>query len=99
MNEPDHRGTGAKAIHESSLLLVLAAIQITSVPHFLLIMPLGPQSMRVFRLTPGQFGIIVSAYAISAGASGIAAGFFLDRFDRKTALLGLYMGFALGTLF
>src|SRR5262249_30077760 len=54
---------------------------------------------RVFGITPGQFGIIVSAYALSAGASGIAAGFFLDRFDRKTALLGLYMGFALGTLF
>src|SRR5207247_7883616 len=27
------------------------------------------------------------------------AGFFLDRFDRKSALLGIYSGFTLGTLF
>ena len=29
---------------------------------------------------------------------GVAAGFFLDRFDRKTALLWLFLGFATGTL-
>jgi predicted MFS family arabinose efflux permease len=55
--------------------------------------------MRVFKITPGQFGLIVSAYAISAGISGVATGFVLDRFDRKKALLVLYFGFALGTLF
>src|SRR4051812_40771179 len=62
-------------------------------------MPLGPQYMRVFGISPAQFGVIVSSYAISAGISGLAAGFFLDRFDRKRALLALYAGFALGTLF
>src|SRR5215471_9634715 len=62
-------------------------------------MPLGPQYMRVFAISPSQFGLIVSSYAISAGISGIAAGFFLDRFDRKRALLILYAGFTLGTLF
>src|SRR5436309_1243568 len=62
-------------------------------------MPLGPQYMRVFAISPAQFGVIVSSYAISAGISGIAACFFLDRFDRKRALLGLYLGFTLGTLF
>jgi predicted MFS family arabinose efflux permease len=55
--------------------------------------------MRVFSISPAQFGVIVSSYAISAGISGIAAGFFLDRFDRKRALLTLYGGFTLGTLF
>src|SRR5260370_12013216 len=41
---------------------------------------------------------MVSSYALSAGVSGIATGFFLDRFDRKGALLGLYLGFTIGTL-
>ncbi|MBI5093358.1 MAG: MFS transporter [Candidatus Hydrogenedentes bacterium] len=77
----------------------MAAIQFTTTLDFLIIMPLGPQYMRVFAITPGQFGLMVSAYAISAGISGVAAGCFLDRFDRKTALLGLYLGFAVGTLF
>lgn len=84
---------------ERLLLLVLAAIQFTAIVDFLIILPLGPQYMRVLSITPGQFGIIVSAYAISAGISGIATGLFLDRFDRKRALLGLYLGFAVGTLF
>lgn len=86
------------AFNERWLLLLLAAIQFTIIVDFLIIMPLGPQYMRVFGITPGQFGIIVSAYAISAGVSGIAAGLFLDRTDRRTALIWLYLGFTVGTL-
>jgi len=83
---------------ERLLLLSLAAIQFTTIVDFIIIMPLGPQYMRVFSISPAQFGLIVSSYAISAGISGIAAGFFIDRFDRKRALLVLYAGFTLGTL-
>ncbi len=88
-----------REVHERWLLLILAAIQFTAVVDFLIIMPLGPQYLRVFNISPGQFGLIVSAYALSAGLAGVAAGFFLDQFDRKPALLYLYAGFALGTLF
>ncbi|HEX4643969.1 MAG TPA: MFS transporter, partial [Verrucomicrobiae bacterium] len=87
-----------KAINERLLLLVLAAIHFTAVVDFLIILPLGPQYMRLFVIKPAQFGIIVSAYAIGAGVAGVAAGLFLDRFDRKLALLGLFLGFTLGTL-
>ena len=89
----------SKPVSERFLLLVLAAIQFTAIVDFLIILPLGPQYMRVFAITPGQFGIIVSSYAVSAGVSGIAMGLYLDRFDRKRALLALYLGFTLGTLF
>ncbi len=86
-----------QVLNERLLLWVLAAIQFTTIVDFLIIMPLGPQYMRVFSIQPNQFGLIVSAYAISAGISGVAAGFFLDRFDRKPALLALYAGFTVGT--
>jgi multidrug resistance protein len=89
----------APKIHEGWLLAVLAAIQFTAVLDFMIIMPLGPQYMRVFKIGPSEFGLIVSAYALSAGVAGIVAGFFIDRFDRKKALIGLYLGFTLGTLF
>ncbi|HEV8542175.1 MAG TPA: MFS transporter [Verrucomicrobiae bacterium] len=84
---------------ERWLLLSLAAIQFTTVLDFLIIMPLGPQYMRVFHIDPRQFGLIVSSYGISAGLAGLAAGFFLDHFDRKSALVWLYLGFTFGTLF
>jgi multidrug resistance protein len=84
---------------ERTLLFLLAAIQFTTNLDFLIILPLGPQYMRLMHLTPAQFNLIVAAYAIAAGISGIAAGFWLDRFDRKNALLVLFIGFAIGTLF
>jgi predicted MFS family arabinose efflux permease len=99
MSEPD--GPSSKAqppLREKFLLFILAAIQFTTIVDFLIMLPLGPQYMRVFSISPSQFGLMVSAYAISAGVFGIIAAFFLDRFDRKPALLWLYSGFTVGTL-
>ncbi len=45
-----------------------------------------------------QFGLVVSAYAFAAGASGLLAAGFADRFDRKRLLLFFYAGFVVGTL-
>ena len=83
---------------EKLILFVLAAVQFTHVLDFVIMMPLGPQLMRVFEITPQQFGLLVSAYTISAGISGFAGSFFIDRFDRRSALLITYVGFAVGTL-
>lgn len=80
-------------------MLLLAAIQFTTNLDFLIILPLEPQYMRVLHISPAQFSTIVAAYALAAGLSGVAAGFFLDRFDRKSSLLWLFSGFAIGTLF
>ncbi|WP_048920979.1 MFS transporter [Rufibacter radiotolerans] len=88
----------APALRESWLLFILAAIQFTHIMDFVIMMPLGPQLMRVFQISPKEFGLLVSAYTFSAAASGLLSAFFIDRFDRKNALLGLYLGFTLGTL-
>ena len=50
-------------------------------------MPLGPQFMRLFAIGPQQFGFMVSAYTFAAAASGFVAAFWIDRFDRRRALL------------
>ena len=84
--------------NEKTLLALLAAIQFTNILDFVIMMPLGPQLMRTLEIGPQQFGLVVSAYTFSAGFSGLAAAFFIDRYNRKTALLVLYLGFALGTL-
>jgi predicted MFS family arabinose efflux permease len=83
---------------EWRLLLVLAAVQFTHQVDFMIVLPLGPQFMRVLQITPQAFGVLVSAYGFSASLSGLLAARFVDRFDRKRALLALYSGFALGTL-
>ena len=80
------------------LLLTLAGIQFTHILDFMIMMPLGPQLRQVFNITDAQFGLLVSAYTFSAGISGLAAAFYVDRFGRKKLLLILYVLFALATL-
>jgi predicted MFS family arabinose efflux permease len=64
----------------------------------MIISPLGAMMMPTLHITPQQFGLAVSSYAFSAGASGLLAAGFADRFDRKRLLLFFYAGFLLGTL-
>jgi predicted MFS family arabinose efflux permease len=60
--------------------------------------PLGAILMPELKITTTQFGIVVSAYAWSAGISGLLAAGFADRFDRKRMLIFFYAGFLFGTL-
>jgi predicted MFS family arabinose efflux permease len=80
------------------LLLTLAGVQFTHVLDFMVMMPLGPQLTRSLLISDAQFGLLVSAYTFAAGASGLLATTYLDRFDRKHLLLALYGLFALSTL-
>jgi predicted MFS family arabinose efflux permease len=80
------------------LLLTLAGIQFTHILDFMIMMPLGPQFRQIFNISDAQFGVLVSAYTFAAGASGLLAAFFIDRFGRKKLLLVLYALFALATL-
>ena len=83
---------------EWALLLVLAGVQFTHIMDFMVMMPLGPQFMRLLTLTPAQFGWLVSIYTFSASLCGFIAALYIDRFDRKHAVLFLYAGLAVSTL-
>lgn len=83
---------------ERLLLITLSAAMFAHIMDFMIIMPLGPELMKLFKITPGQFSLLVSSYTISAGVTGFLAAFVIDRFDRKTAMLFLFGGFGLGTL-
>lgn len=85
-------------ISERALLFTLGGIQFTNIVDFMVVMPLGPQFTQLFDITDAQFGWLVSAYTLAAGASGLLASAFVDRFERKRLLLWLYLGFALATL-
>jgi predicted MFS family arabinose efflux permease len=83
---------------ERWLLITLAGIQFTHILDFMIMMPLGPQLTRLFGISDAQFGLLVSAYTLSAGISGLVATTYVDRFGRKRLLLVLYTLFALATL-
>ncbi|MEK6780849.1 MAG: MFS transporter [Bacteroidota bacterium] len=83
--------------YEVFMVAILAILQFTIVLDFMVLSPLGAQLLIELNITTTQFGWVVSAYAFSAGASGLLAAGFADKFDRKKLLLFFYIGFVVGT--
>jgi predicted MFS family arabinose efflux permease len=77
---------------------LLATLQFAVIIDFMLMAPLGAMIMPALSMSARQFGLVVSAYAFSAGLSGLLTAGFADRFDRKKLLLFFYSGFVIGTL-
>jgi len=84
--------------HQKLVILLLAMTQFTVILDFIVMSPLGDMLMKSMSLSTRQFGAAVSAYAFSAGISGLLTAGYADRFDRKKLLLFFYVGFIAGTL-
>ncbi|RZM29107.1 MAG: MFS transporter [Pedobacter sp.] len=81
------------------VIFMLAVTQFTVILDFMIMSPLGDFMMKSLSMSPAAFGVAVSAYAFSAGISGLLTAGFADRFDRKKLLLFFYIGFIVGTIF
>lgn len=92
---PEKKFTGYQVL----VIVLLALTQFTVVLDFMVMSPLGDMLIKSMELTTSQFGFAVSAYAFSAGISGLLTAGFADKFDRKKLLLFFYIGFIAGTLF
>jgi predicted MFS family arabinose efflux permease len=90
-----NEGPLGNALHQAGLLLMQGSpmTRAAFAGHFL-----TAAQGDGLRMTTTQFGFVVSAYTISAGLASLLAARFLDRFDRKGALLFLFAGFSIGTV-
>lgn len=84
--------------YQKFIIVILAIVQFTVVLDFMVLSPLGAILLKELSITTAQFALVVSAYAFSAGAAGLLAAGFADKFDRKKILLFFYVGFIFGTL-
>jgi predicted MFS family arabinose efflux permease len=84
--------------YQRLIIALLAFLQFTIILDFMVLAPLGAIIMPALKVPPAGFGALVSVYAFSAGAAGLLAAGFSDRFDRKKLLLFFYLGFIVGTL-
>lgn len=80
---------------ERGLLALLALTQFTVIMDFMVMLPLGPQIMHAFAITPTAFATAVSAYALCSGLSSLFAATYIDRFDRRRLMLAVYAVFTL----
>jgi predicted MFS family arabinose efflux permease len=84
--------------YQKTVVAMLAFLQFAVILDFMIMSPLGALIMPDLKITTAQFGLVVSAYAFSAGASGLLTAGFADRYDRKKLLLFFYTGFIFGTV-
>lgn len=89
---------GLTPARERLVLWLLALTQFTVIMDFMVMMPLAPQLMQAFAITPAAVSGAVSAYAWCAGLSGLLAAMYVDRFDRKQLLLWMFALFTISNL-
>src|SRR5450432_3853953 len=95
--EPQKQSPIPFSPYQKFAIFIMAITQFTVILDFMVMSPLGDILMKSLDIKPAHFGIAVSAYAFSAGISGLLTAGFADKFDRKKLLLFFYIGFIAGT--
>lgn len=90
-------GAPLPGISESKLLFVLAMVQFINVLDFMMVMPLGPDFASALQIPSSRLGLIAGSYTAAASVSGLVGMLFLDRYDRRRALLVALFGLVMGT--
>lgn len=84
--------------YQKKVVAILAFLQFTVMVDFMILSPLGALLLGELHIDTRQFGLTVSAYALSAAVSSFASASIADKLDRRTLLLVVYTGFLVGTV-
>lgn len=82
---------------ENTVLGIVAAVQFVHIVDFMMVMPLGPDFAKALGIRVSHLGVVAGAYTLAAAVSGVICSFFVDRLDRKKALVVAMLGLAIGT--
>ena len=80
-------------------MIILGLILFTTILESMILMPLASTIKSELGMDEKQWGVAISVYLFSAFISGILSIFLIDKYDRKTFLLALYVFFIVGTFF
>lgn len=82
---------------ERAILFLVGAVQFVNILDFMMVMPLGPDFAEGLGIPLSAVGQVGGAYTLAASLAGLVGAFFLDRFDRRTALALAMGGLVIGT--
>ncbi len=82
---------------ERKLIFLLGSIQFINILDFMMVMPLGPDFAQAIGIPNSHLGVVGGSYTAAAAVSGLVSSRFLDRFDRKKALMVALLGLVVGT--
>lgn len=83
---------------EATVIFLMAATQFVNVLDFVMVMPMGPDFARALHMPLSHLGFIGAAYTFAGFFAGVAGVFFLDRFDRRSALVFALIGLSFATM-
>jgi predicted MFS family arabinose efflux permease len=84
-------------LSEGRLLFLLGAVQFINVVDFVMVLPLGPDFARALGIPAHRLGLVAGSYTGAAAIVGLCVAPFLDRLDRRKALLWAMLGLVCGT--
>lgn len=85
-------------VSETLLILLVSSIHFINIVDFMVLMPLGPDLAHAFGTSSDHNGLLTGSYSAMAALSAIVGAFFLDRFDRRLAVIVALTGLVLGTI-
>lgn len=87
------------SISERSILLLVGMVQFVNILDFMMVMPLGPDFAPKLGIPTHDLGWIGGSYTAASAVAGIIGSLFIDKLDRKVALLTALSGLILATAF
>ncbi|HTF86882.1 MAG TPA: MFS transporter [Planctomycetota bacterium] len=86
-----------KVRSEAMILAIVGAVQFINILDFMIVMPLGPDFAVALDIPKHEIPSIGAAYTAAGGIAGLLGSQFLDRFDRRKALVACMFGLFAGT--
>ncbi len=75
----------------------MAGVQFVNILDFLMVSPLGPRFAGDLGVKTSDLPLVVGSYTAAASVTGVLGSLYLERFDRKKALVVMLFGLAVGT--
>jgi predicted MFS family arabinose efflux permease len=83
---------------EKQILFIVIAIQFINILEFMMVMPLGPDFAKDLAIDTSHLGVISGSYTAASALTGILSASYLERFDRKQAIVFALIGLVIATL-
>lgn len=87
-----------RKLPEGQIIALVTALQFINITDFMMVMPLGPDFARALGMDVSWIGIVAGAYTLAAAVVAVLCAKYLDRFDRKPALIIAIGGLGLATM-
>jgi predicted MFS family arabinose efflux permease len=84
-------------LSERKLVFLIGAVQVVTTLDFLIVLPLGPDFATALDIASSEIGLVGASYTAAAALAGVAGTLFLDRFDRRRALVVALLGLVAAT--